>query len=995
MIELRVQGLTDAIVELYENESINLSYEFSSIQNLDKTSTAFSQTFRIPASENNIAIFGDLYDVNTVDYNTKQKSKAIISQNGTPIIEGYVQVKNIYRQKEKYADYEIIVFGETSDLGRELGDDKLSDLDYSSLDELISYDNVSGSWVGDNDLRYALIDKGRNWGNGSTGSTNPVSDVGTPIYAGDFTPSIRVPWIVQRIFDYAGFILDSDFFTGADTGKMYMPFYNNTDFIIGDETPETSNFNIGLTANNVIAATNQAWISPPVQLSNWSDSGNFFDTGGNVTVGATTFFTAPYTGVFRINWWVNGTKTTGPSSLVQFSLFKNGQQFESAQAGNQESVIAINQTHNIFMNAGDTLTMGITSMLGTNNFTVNGGGSPDPSNGTGMRMVSATYPAYGVNSDLSANAPDIKLVDVLTSLANMFNLVFVPDKTNPKKIKVEPFNDYLSAGDTVDWTTKLDQSKDIVITPVAEFEDRVLEFTYKEDGDLLNKLVRDEGQRIYGRKKLDNPDNDFATNEKTVKLEFSPTPCNLIEGTEAIIPKFIDSAGKRVKANARVLYWGGTFTANLRYYQDNGDTIVIPGFYPHFSHYSTQIPSVEDFDLNFGEETPIQEIQAQPVNNLTNLYWRDYLRGIYSDEARFMTAYFELDFVDISTFEFNDKIYVKDALWRINKISGYQVDKRNLTKVELVKIISLDRLCEYVPVGTNTDNTIIFEDANSVQSDGSLECCEFWGYRWDTPSGKCLAPINPPSDTDTIPDLGTLANVNDYDNLQQNVIAQGRATSASPNTTVSGIDINVKEGSQGTIAHGEQIQVEDAQPYTGAFGIDMNILRRGLWYGGGSRVVVDGVNDVRVISSLAHIIMSAEGSLELEDEEIQFKIPITEESLRIPDLTTVMIDCNISLMGYNRATTATSQQFYKFQATLLRDDANGILRIGNNWLNTLIEDGDHLGAMYPDVRASLATGEFTFHMVSNGPFGGNKPSPPDIAAASLDIQYISCTTLVL
>ena len=108
--------------------------------------------------------------------------------------------------------------------------------------------------------------------------------------------------------------------------------------------------------------------------------------------------------------------------------------------------------------------------------------------------------------------------------------------------------------------------------------------------------------------------------------------------------------------------------------------------------------------------------------------------------AEMMTAYFALTAVDIHNFKFSDNIYVKDTKWRINRISGFDPTGESPTKVELIKILPTPTDCAYVPTGSNTDGSIIFEDAGGTTSDGNQECCEFYGYEWDAGKSKCFNP---------------------------------------------------------------------------------------------------------------------------------------------------------------------------------------------------------------------------------------------------------------
>jgi hypothetical protein len=51
-----------------------------------------------------------------------------------------------------------------------------------------------------------------------------------------------------------------------------------------------------------------------------------------------------------------------------------------------------------------------------------------------------------------------------------------------------------------------------------------------------------------------------------------------------------------------------------------------------------------------------------------------------------LTAYFDLNELDIQTLKLNDKIYIDNSWWNINKIADYNANNNQLTKVELISV---------------------------------------------------------------------------------------------------------------------------------------------------------------------------------------------------------------------------------------------------------------------------------------------------------------------
>jgi hypothetical protein len=68
-----------------------------------------------------------------------------------------------------------------------------------------------------------------------------------------------------------------------------------------------------------------------------------------------------------------------------------------------------------------------------------------------------------------------------------------------------------------------------------------------------------------------------------------------------------------------------------------------------------------------------------------------------------LTAMFDLNEVDIQSLKLNDKIYIDNSWWNINKIADYNANNNQLTKVEL---ISIDTEIDLAPFLTGAGNPI-------------------------------------------------------------------------------------------------------------------------------------------------------------------------------------------------------------------------------------------------------------------------------------------------
>ena len=118
-----------------------------------------------------------------------------------------------------------------------------------------------------------------------------------------------------------------------------------------------------------------------------------------------------------------------------------------------------------------------------------------------------------------------------------------------------------------------------------------------------------------------------------------------------------------------------------------------------------------------------------------------FVNQLYSSDARKLTAFFRLTRSELATFEFSDKIYLKDTYWRILSIQ-YDATSDDLVKVEMLKVLGDIRDCTWLPVGINKANgEIQFENASGVQTyqliSAYSSCCTKYGYVYDSTAERC------------------------------------------------------------------------------------------------------------------------------------------------------------------------------------------------------------------------------------------------------------------
>ena len=243
-------------LDLNEFPNISVNYQFSDIKNPETRKGSFSQTFKLPFTDNNNKFFENWYNYNneTQHFNTRQKFNAALFVGTVPQIEGYLQLKAVY-QKGQY--YEVVIFSNAADLFAVIGENSLKDV----------FKNEDGSYDDELNHVFNAANLGYSWDGSSSSFQNTAgeslrdSDAGVQkvmypmsvtqpdfyfpepgeggaanlylAYSGtefwwrcvditQFKPAIQLKYLVKRILAKAGFSYTSTFLDGSYFGKLFM-----------------------------------------------------------------------------------------------------------------------------------------------------------------------------------------------------------------------------------------------------------------------------------------------------------------------------------------------------------------------------------------------------------------------------------------------------------------------------------------------------------------------------------------------------------------------------------------------------------------------------------------------------------------------------------------------------------------------------------------------------------------------------------------------------
>jgi len=838
--------VSDAYLDLYENESISQNWKFQDLSNFTAQG-AFSREFRLPFSETNKEALGALFD-NNVEQGAENyffyKLPAEIRVDTLPIATGYLRVRKVYKQMGKLHEVEVAFYAETPDLVRTIGEKKLSDIAaLADLNEAVTYANVTTETA---DRIWSLCDRGQKWSNDNSAGSRPILNSSAPLFPADLTPAVSWWFLLRNIVTEAGFELVASSLENI-LNDYWMPFSNTPQII--NEGGSNQYFFAAYPPTDVNVSYG-IWNYNPtmINMTEVFDNDNAFDStlgiwtasaGGQFTFYMNLVFTTAGAGV--PTYWTRITPSylviRGGSVILNDSLTVLTYQIGLTGTGTG----TLNRTLTLDLLPGDIVYFGFTYVNFEFDNNTQIGFDPlvtvEISAGNGSQTASI----IGINSatissnqiiSYPLNAPDMRQIDFLNDVIKMHNCAIVPSRIVPNQIGIIPQNNYLGTGDVVDWTGKLDISKDVMMGSTVDIQKATFQFTYTAGEDAYSKLYKD-ANRVYGDFKSEgytiNPStapSDFAIGDQKITLVTRSAPAAVIPGTACPIQCFYNEQLEYVAPGPRCLYNAGTQNVNL--YNEVTLTATPTTTVPILNHYSdATFVNVDDYDLNWAPEVPphVQTVNANPYNNLFNLYWRNYMNEIYSPEGRIMEAFFALDLKDILTFSFADKIWIQDSYWRILEITDYKVGYNESTKVKLIKFLDQISDCASTPVGTTVNGEVNFENSEGDAVEPTEDCCSRYGYFWDEINGVCWAFNNGGQFRNSIVSNGGAAPVN----------AEVQRLSIIPNSVINGTKLVIEGANSSMLMVGQDLSLTKNVRGSNVLGRNVVTNLPGLHVGGGYR----------------------------------------------------------------------------------------------------------------------------------------------------------------
>ena len=686
MVNLFING---ELLDQYADESVDIVSSVLDVSDITKNTGDYSKSFTVPASKNNNRLFKHWYNASIDNgFDARSKVEGSIDIDGVPFKLGKWRLNKCNIVKGRLESYTINFFGNLPNISDTIGEDMLSDLAFPALDHDWTSDNVIDGLEGDllnGDIVYTLMANKRYFYNSHSGAhdvdatTINIANAASTSHAtgvvwSDLRPSVKLSKIIDAIETrYNSFIYDNpivfsrDFFSTTEFEKQYLWLKADDRVAIGggeeivDFTTGSETY-INLTTNVGTFVTDRA-------------TNTRFAIGNKITPAA-GYEDVPYTFIVR-------NADTGEDVYA----------WDRTQWGNGDGIISIGT--NLFSPSGTTTfnftwhvksnsKIEFTSEVAITKFVGATALPSDVTTGAAQTLVNEVV--------IGDEMPELKIVDFLKGIFNMFKLVAIPKDDG--SIYVNTLDSYYAQGQRYDATKYIDFAKfdvdrgELLKRIAFEFEEpsTILNMEFKKraadgqgygaslvnvyesltpkkliDGDTLE--VKLPFEQIYFERLVEQDDAIVGTNTNI------QTGVILDDNLNEVVPKAVLHYTSKQDISATPIRFVNDLAADVVL----NTSLVIP-----IHHFGPVAPVYANlFEAEFSNFTG-----ESLVNNLYSIHYKDYVTAIFELKRRTFMYTANLPIQIVTRLELNDVIAIGEIDYRINKYSYNLLN--GLTKLELI-----------------------------------------------------------------------------------------------------------------------------------------------------------------------------------------------------------------------------------------------------------------------------------------------------------------------
>jgi len=684
--------ISDTRVDLFQDESISITDSVQNVSDISKLFTPFSKQFNLPASQTNNKLFKHYYNFHIQGgFDARFKVDARIEINFVPFKTGKLRLTGVSLKDNKPHTYKVVFFGEPNSLKDIFGDEDLSGLNGLSTYD-IQYDNndfldafktglqstgTTATNLSNRNVVVPLISLNTYY-TYDTPSADRLDNVSFTNLRKQLKPAIKLKRVIEAIqtqyditFNMEDVHLD-EFVLAEDTSQVITEASPSEDVILEPATSDIKTFfgsdmfdelylwlhreKTPVTAEGVTPQTfgvDTSTRSIKFTLADFTYSSG----SGDVLTGGKLVVTDPDSYSIRVALTPSANATTGEiivkdKTTNELLFFKEDITFQSGvnlsiplmdlTSGNLDS-----RTYDIEfrINCQTQETFSSVTMLITKNEST-------------AHNYTATNKVLNDNIFIQDYLPQMKVIDFLTGLFKMFNLVAYK-RLGDSTIYVETFDDFMFEGVTRDITKYIDVSQSTIDRPIPYNQ---VNFKYSEPVTQTSLRFVNQFAQAFGDLEYSAPEkydgqafNLEVPFERSVLINLQN---NSGVNTNNILGWWVDDKGDTTLGKPFIFFNRVIDSSTYTVTNSNITAYNAP----------SSVSSDGNHTLNFGAEYD-EFSKSVNTNSLFSRFYQNYIVQTFNQNGRIIKVSARLPVSFILNYRVNDVILIDGQEYYINNIT--------------------------------------------------------------------------------------------------------------------------------------------------------------------------------------------------------------------------------------------------------------------------------------------------------------------------------------
>ena len=675
------------ILDMFGDESLMIKQMVKDLNDPKKLFTSLSRSFNLPASKKNNKIFKHYYNIDIVNgLDSRELIPCKLLLNNVTYDVGNLSIEGVKMSGGKPMSYKVRYVGKLSELSRKIGQDKLSNLDFLS-ETITSFNPASefGSNTTDNVVFPLASRSDRMLYNSVTKDINTegakniayidstsISDNKYGIIEQDLVPALKVGSILDKISSTYG-ISFSGAFSQSYITELYLWLHKTDKERTGDK-------------NSAIATPFTSVSLPDFQIMQVRTDNLFFSQSA----------IAQEQGVIVTEIRITPTFTGDAEVFIK----KDGVTVQTVNTSGATSGIFAMSTHGVITfeaESSQSVTISLDIQLeqyGTN-FNNTRIGSMDSSISIGS---AGTF-------KVSDNLPNMKVIDFLSSLFKMFNIVAEVD--DALDIKGTHFDAFMNRGELKNVSEYVDIDNYNVDRPNLysamrfKFADpkTAMELGYekvngKQYGELEYELTGQTGVKLSGK--------EYVLDLKNQRIPLEPLSDLDDDSSSGVIyTQFADLKGAEQQLSPMFTYISQVSSGAPLSFDTGGSVSQIVNYLM-----ASNVHNSGKVGLYFGDElNEYDYTNSQSGLGLFSNFYKGLTAMMFDEDKRSVVFNSQIPTSIIGKMSLSDTLIINNSFYNINSIDTNYLSGESKLDLTLVGKSQLSYFVDGTKVIANTSAT--------------------------------------------------------------------------------------------------------------------------------------------------------------------------------------------------------------------------------------------------------------------------------------------------